>query len=145
MAASRYLDDVTEYLRPWKLATLAVGIGLLVFGSFYYEAPDWDVPISLIMAFFTYVTAAPAMRMLVGGEWKKLPVALVLAWFSIDGCYWVYWHFKAPSVLPLMREANFFASSALYGSCGLLWMYRGSLRQFGADARRFLSGVKQPE
>ena len=38
-----------EYLRPWKLATLAFGIALLIAGSFYYEAPDWDIPISLIM------------------------------------------------------------------------------------------------
>ena len=30
-----------EYLRPWKLATLAFGIALLIAGSFYYEAPDW--------------------------------------------------------------------------------------------------------
>lgn len=37
-----------EYLRPWKLMTLAVGLLLLVAGSFHYRAPDWDVPISLI-------------------------------------------------------------------------------------------------
>jgi hypothetical protein len=143
MAATGYLDDSTEYLRPWKLSTLALGIGLLIFGSFYYEAPDWDIPISLIMALCTYVTAGPAMRIVVGRHWKKLPLALVLAWFSVDGCYWIYWHFRAPSVLPLMREANFFASSALYGSCGLLWMYRGSLRQFVSDSRRFFSTHKQ--
>ena len=29
-------------MRPWKLATLAIGIGLLVVSSFYYNAPDWD-------------------------------------------------------------------------------------------------------
>lgn len=33
-----------EYLRPWKLFTLALGIGLLIAGSFYYRAPDWDNP-----------------------------------------------------------------------------------------------------
>ena len=43
-----------EYLRPWKLATYAIGLGLLVVGSFHYKAPDWDIPISIIMSFFTY-------------------------------------------------------------------------------------------
>jgi hypothetical protein len=38
-----------ELLRPWKLCTLAIGIALLIAGSFYYQAPDWDIPIILIM------------------------------------------------------------------------------------------------
>ncbi len=46
-----------EYLRPWKLATYAFGLFLLVVGSFYCRAPDWDIPISIIMSFFTYLTA----------------------------------------------------------------------------------------
>jgi hypothetical protein len=44
------LDSRAELMRPWKLATLAIGIGLLVIGAFYYEAPDWDISISFIMA-----------------------------------------------------------------------------------------------
>lgn len=48
---------LNEYIRPWKLATLAVGIGLLVLGSFYLPAPDWDIPISFIMAVLTYLVA----------------------------------------------------------------------------------------
>jgi hypothetical protein len=39
------MDVPAELQRPWKLATLAIGIGLLVVGSFNYEAPDWDIPI----------------------------------------------------------------------------------------------------
>jgi len=39
-----------EFLRPWKLVTLAMGTGLLIAGSFIEGAPDWDIPISLIMA-----------------------------------------------------------------------------------------------
>jgi hypothetical protein len=40
------MDALTELLRPWKLATLAIGIGLLVVGSFYYEAPDGTYPLA---------------------------------------------------------------------------------------------------
>jgi len=54
--------QLAEYTRPWKLMTLAVGIALLIVGSFYYEAPDWDIPISLIMAAFAYLTAPWSKR-----------------------------------------------------------------------------------
>jgi hypothetical protein len=48
---------LVEYKRPWKLFTLAIGILLLIAGSFYLRAPDWDIPISIIMALFAYTTA----------------------------------------------------------------------------------------
>ena len=54
-----------EYLRPWKLATYAIGLLLLIAGSFYYQAPDWDISISIIMSFFTYLTAGWSLRVIV--------------------------------------------------------------------------------
>lgn len=43
-AKSEWVRDMNawlaEYRRPWKLATLAAGIGLLILGSFRYQAPD---------------------------------------------------------------------------------------------------------
>jgi len=53
---------MTEYLRPWKLFSLAAGVVLLIAGWFYYHAPDWDIPISLIMATLVYLTAPWSMR-----------------------------------------------------------------------------------
>ncbi|MBI2748510.1 MAG: hypothetical protein HYX43_03985 [Burkholderiales bacterium] len=32
-----------------------------------------------------------------------------------------------------MREANFPASLSLYGMCGVVWLYRGSLRQLYSE------------
>jgi hypothetical protein len=47
-AMSPFLRSYTQkLLRPWKLCTLAIGIALLIAGSFYYQAPEWDIPISL--------------------------------------------------------------------------------------------------
>jgi hypothetical protein len=54
---------------------------------------------------------------------------LFVTWFTVDGSYWLYWHFKNPVVVDLMRDANFFASLSLYGICGVIWLYRGSLGQ----------------
>jgi hypothetical protein len=125
-----------EYKRPWKLFTLFIGLSLLIAGSFYYQAPDWDIPISFIMAFFAYLTASWSMRVIVERQWKYFPLMLFLTWFSVDGCYWLYWHFKDPVALALMREANFPASLSLYWMCGLIWYYQGSLKEFNSDARK---------
>src|SRR5450759_983287 len=90
-----------EYRRPWKLATLAIGIALLVLGSFYYQAPDWDIPISLIMAILAYVTAPWSLRVIVERSWRLWPAMLFATWFTVDGSYWIYWHFKNPLALEL--------------------------------------------
>jgi hypothetical protein len=126
---------MTEYRRPWKLFSLAAGIALLIAGSFHYEAPDWDIPISLIMAAFAYLTAPWSLRVVVERRWKLWPLMLLATWFTVDGCYWLYWRFKNPVALEMMRDANFLASLVLYWMCGLVWYYRGSLRELYAEAK----------
>ncbi len=128
-----------EYLRPWKLFTLAFGITLLVIGSFYYQAPDWDIPISFIMAGLTYLTAPWSMHVFLERKWQSWPLMLFYTWFTVDGCYAIYWYFKDPIALELMREANFLASLSLYGICGIVWLYRGSLSQLFSEFKNCLS------
>lgn len=132
---------LTEYTRPWKLFTLAIGIALLIPGSFYYQAPDWDIAISLIMATLAYLTAPWSLRVIVERRWRYWPAMLFATWFTVDGCYWLYWHFKDPLALELMREANFLASLSLYGICGVIWLYRGSLRELVAEIKIL---IRQP-
>jgi hypothetical protein len=115
-----HLGYLNEYLRPWKLATLMLGIALLILGSFYYRAPDWDIPISVIMAIFTYISGPWSVRVLLERRWRLFPLMLFFIWFSVDGCYAIYWHFKNPVALKLMREANFHASLFLYLICGFI-------------------------
>jgi len=126
-----------EYKRPWKLFSLFVGIVMLIVGSFYYQAPDWDIPISFIMALLAYLTASWSMHVVVERQWKRFPLMLFYTWFSVDGSYWIYWHFENPQALEQMREANFFASLSLYAMCGLVWYYQGSLKQFVMEAKEF--------
>lgn len=125
--------EIAEYTRPWKLFTLAIGVGLLIAGAYYYEAPDWDVPISLIMAGLAYLTASWSLRAVLERRWRDWPAMLFATWFTVDGCYWIYWHFKDPVALEMMRDANFFASLSLYAMCGVVWLYRGSLRELLAE------------
>ena len=128
-----------EFARPWKLVTLVLGIAILIAGAFIERSPDWDVGISVIMAVMTYFTAPWAMRVLLERRWKWLPLAALYTWLTVDGVYWAY-----NGALPDIegwREANFPASLALYGICGILWLYRGSLSQFRAElSARFTEG-----
>ncbi len=133
MAVPRF---VVEYLRPWKLVTLVVGVVLLVVGSFHYRAPDWDVPISFIMAGFAYLTAPWSMRVLVERRWRDWPAMLFATWFTVDGCYALYWHFRDPRALEWMRDANFPASLSLYWACGLFWYHNGTLAELWTAARQ---------
>ena len=76
------MDTLTELRRPWKLSTLAIGIGLLVIGAFYYEAPDWDVPISIIMGLMAYLSASWSMHVMVERRWRQWPLMLFWTWFT---------------------------------------------------------------
>ena len=100
------------------------------------QAPDWDIPISFIMALMAYLTASWSMHVMVERQWRQWPLMLFWTWFTVDGCYWLYWHFKNPVALELMREANAPASLSLYWMCGLVWYYRGTLREMWADLKR---------
>jgi len=126
-----------EYLRPWKLFLLGIGISLLIIGAFYYKAPDWDITISFIMAIFAYLFAPWSMRVMVERKWHRFPLMLFFTWFTVDGCYWLYWRVVDPIALEMMREANFLASLSLYWICGLIWYYQGTVRQLLADLKSF--------
>ena len=128
-----------EYLRPWKLATFAFGVALMIAGAIYTPAPDWDVPISVIMPVITYLTAPCGVRVLVERRWRHLPLALFFTWFSVDGAYAIYWHYRDPFVLETMRSANAPISLILYGLCGMFWLYRGSLRDLRGDVKNALA------
>ncbi|QLQ31493.1 MAG: hypothetical protein HZT40_07685 [Candidatus Thiothrix singaporensis] len=129
-------DLLIEYFRPWKIVLLLVGITLLIGGSYYYQAPDWDIPISFIMAIFAYLTAPWSMRVVLERKWRWLPLVLFYTWFTVDGCYWLYWRSVDPNVLDMMRDANFPASLSLYGMCGLVWYYKGTFKQLLTDIRK---------
>jgi len=133
-----------EYLRPWKLATFISGVALMIAGAIFTPAPDWDVSISVIMPTLTYLTAPCGVRTLADRRWRHLPLALLFTWFSVDGSYAIYWHYRDPSVLETMRAANAPISLILYGLCGMSWLYRGSLRELMADLRHAIARDRSP-
>lgn len=124
---SRWFPLQREYFRPWKLLTLAIGLGLLLVGADYYHAPDWDYRVSFIMAILTYLTAPWSAQVLMARRWRAVPIALLYYYVTVDGCYWLYWNAVNPDALE-MREANFYASTCLYWLCGFIWLHSGPLK-----------------
>jgi hypothetical protein len=139
--SQQFSQLITEYKRPWKIFSLACGLSLLIWGAYYHKAPDWDVRISFIMAIFTYLTASWSMRVIVERRWKAFQLMLFLTWWSVDGCYWLYWRSVDPYALETMRSANFPASFSLYWICGLIWYFEGTLKEFFQTAKSRLMDV----
>lgn len=131
---------LNELFRPWKIGTLAIGILLLIWGSYYYPAPDWDIAISLVMASFAYLSAGWSMHVMVERRWRDFPLMIFATWWTVDGCYSLYWYLKNPAVLDYMREANAPASLSLYWICGLVWFWNGSLKELVARLGRLRQG-----
>jgi len=123
-----------EFLRPWKLGTLTMGTMPLVMGSFVVQAPDWDIGISIIMAFLAYLTAPLFVQALYKRKFNVASALLPLAWLSVDGFYTLYWSIVNPFAL-VMRDANFMVSMPLYLIMGIFWSYNGSLKDFIRDFR----------
>lgn len=122
-----------ELIRPWKLFTFLLGMVVLCYGAFTLNFPDWDIPISIIMASLTYLTAPWVINTLVFNVKNRnplsllyIPLALLIAFLVIDSSYVVYniyFHH------PYFRKENFVVSFCLYFICGLIWRYNGNLKQ----------------
>jgi hypothetical protein len=118
--------EMKEYLRPWKLTTLAFGLVLLIWGALYYKTADWNIAISLIMGLLAYATAPWVFQIFKYFQWRLFPVAFFMYWLTVDGSYYFYNTFLGGAISMDLRLANFFASSLMYVLCGWLWSIQGT-------------------
>lgn len=102
-----------------KLATFAIGLGLLLAGAVWLDYPDWDVGVSVVMAFTTLASAEWSVGVLWQRRWRWMPLAVFWTWLSVDGVYWLYWSLKRPEAM--IREGQWLASLCLYLLCGVIW------------------------
>lgn len=102
-----------------KLLTFLAGLGWLLYGAVFFDYPDWDVGVSLLMAGSTYLCAAWCWRAWVQLQWRLWPAAFAAAWWCVDGSYWAYWSLVKPAVM--IREGQWAMSLCLFLLCGFVW------------------------
>ena len=125
-----------ELVRPWRLAALAVGLGILIAGSHLTPSADWDYPICFIMGLWAYVFAPWTVRAIVYLDRKQLPLAWLFAWAGIDGVYSLYWWLRGFDALQAFRGPNIVYSAPLYFIFGLAM----NLRLVRYDAPQSIRG-----
>lgn len=114
-----------------KNITFLIGLAWLLYGATTFSYLDWDVGVSLVMAFSTYFTADKAIDRLRSLDLSKYPVAILYTWFAVDGSYTIYWFCVDRSVLLAMRDGQWLTSLCLFLLCGMIWsVHLQDLRQF---------------
>lgn len=103
----------------WKNITFAAGLAWLLWGALFFDYPDWDVPLSVLMAGSTYLTADWFVRVFKQRRYAMWPLAVFAAWWCVDGSYWLYWSLVNPTVM--IREGQWAMSLCLYLLCGFIW------------------------
>jgi uncharacterized membrane protein (UPF0136 family) len=111
---------MTEYLKPWKLAALMMGLIWLIAGAFITQYPDWDVGVSLLMGVTTYLAHPWALRF---RSAREVAGSVVLCVLCVDVFYAIYWQIKNPYVLQLMRSAQWPLSLCYYLTAVAVWNY----------------------
>jgi hypothetical protein len=128
-----------ELCRPWKVITFCLGLGWLLYGAVTYGISDWDIGISVIMAGLTYLCAPWSVHLIESAMksprmWLLYGVlAAIPALFTVD---WVYCLYHQTMGNQMARWDNFKVSIILYFICGIVWNYRGSLRDFRTNLRQ---------
>lgn len=110
-----------ELLNPWRVASLGIGLVMLVLGSVYLPSDDWDVPLCFVMGLPAYVLAPWVVRQAVGLRWKWLLLATFAFWLTVDGTYTLYWWLKGFPHLAEFRPANFFYCTPIFWIAGCFW------------------------
>lgn len=115
------------YLNSWRLFTLFIGTSILYYGAMTEGAPDWDLPVSFLMAFTTYALMPVFEKAVSARRWVE---AVAISVVCSDTTYSMYWDYMNNAAASQM--VNFPASLSLFLMCWLVWSV---LPQFIKDRR----------
>lgn len=104
---------------PLKQWTFLAGFAWLVYGALFFGYGDWDIPVSILMAGFTYFCADWCWNAWRNLEWRKWPATVLATWWCVDGVYWLYWSQVNPDAM--FREGQWQMSLCLFLLCGVIW------------------------
>jgi hypothetical protein len=129
-----------ELIRLWKLITLCIAMSWLLYGAIFYNIADWDIGVTLLMGGLTYLMAPWSVYIILSAIryrpkfWFLQIIAALIAWlFVVDLVYMVYHTIVGNQTY---RDANFYASSPLYFMAGVVWLYRGSVKDFFENVKK---------
>lgn len=100
-----------------KLLTFSIGLAWLIYGALFFDYPDWDIGVSLVMAASTYLFAEAFWNNLM--KLKLTVLDIVGCWWCVDGAYAVYWSIVDSSVM--IRTGQWLMSLCLFLLCGACW------------------------
>ena len=133
-----------------KNLTFVIGMLWLIYGALFFDYPDWDIGVSLVMGISTYVFAEVVWgglmnpsKLIRDADW--IPVFIAM-WWCVDGSYTVYWSIVNPSVM--IREGQWPMSLCLFLLCGAIWSnlakYPCSWQGAGSAMRELLHLLRGP-
>jgi hypothetical protein len=134
---TRYLRRL---LRPWKICTFLLGTAFFIWGAYAFDAPTWDVPVSILMSIVTFLLAPWSVDQLVLGvlghglQRLRLIAGLAGIYACGSGSYEIYhviwsgWH-------PPTYWENFFFSIPTAAVAGLLWRLDMSVLEIWGKVR----------
>lgn len=102
-----------------KNITFLLGLSWLIYGALFFGYGDWDIGVSLVMACSTYLCADWVWASIIRMEWRKWPAAAFMAWWCVDGSYWLYWSLVEPDAM--FREGQWPMSLCLFLLAGFIW------------------------
>ena len=110
-----------------KNFTFLIGLSWLLYGAMFFGYPDWDVKVSLLMAFSTYLFAERFWQNMMSLGTNLTLRDLLGAWWCVDGSYALYWTITDPTVA--IREGQWLMSLCLFLLCGAVWTAAPTLHQ----------------
>jgi hypothetical protein len=123
-------------LRPWKVVTFLIGIGFFVWGAGYFDAPTWDVGVSIWMSVLCYLLAPYAVdlglraaRSRKKGWVRDLLISAAIVYFVASGSYEIYNTIRLGQH-PYTYWYNLWFSVPVTIIAGLVWRYDGSMKDF---------------
>ena len=128
-------------LRPWKLVSFALGTAFFIWGADAFDAPTWDVPVSVLMSVATFLLAPWSidqaligLRHRGGRQRLRLLVGAAGIYCCGSGSYEIY-HLIHSGWHPPTYWENLFFSVPTAIVAGMLWRLDLSLRELWAATR----------
>lgn len=120
--------------------TLGIGTTFFVWGAYTFDAPTWDVPVSILMSAVTFLLAPWSIDQMLRGYASpglhrlRIVAGIVGIYACGSGSYELY-HLARSATHPVTYWENLFFSIPTAIVAGIIWRLDGTLREIVARVR----------